>query len=299
MQLHGGDSCDKMSAWGFGYWSRFEIDGDAVVRGGYSTLLARMVCDIGPEKLRLNERVLNIDWTRKDCVLVHTSRAQLTCKHVLVTFPLGVLKATHSQLFTPNLPAVKVSAIQSMGYGQLEKIFLQYDRPFWSPGQLNCLKFYSTQNQRNSIITSGNEFADIINGFEELPSTNNVLLGWVTGTNVSRLRQYSIKEIINKCSHLIRIYTGDHSIPDADNAIITGWCDNQFIRGSYTYPSMETKSSQDFCILSEPIENRIYFSGEAMHLRYYSAVHGAIESAFDAADDIYRNSQIHFQHSKL
>lgn len=60
---------------------------------------------------------------------------------VLCTLPLGVLKlsaAPHSgQLntvqFSPPLPDWKTSAIQRLGFGNLNKVVLCFERIFWNP----------------------------------------------------------------------------------------------------------------------------------------------------------------------
>ncbi|MEM1140793.1 MAG: FAD-dependent oxidoreductase, partial [Pseudomonadota bacterium] len=48
----------------------------------------------------------------------------------LVTVPLGVLKRGAIQ-FEPDLPPRKRGAIQRIGMGTLDKVFLLYDEAFW------------------------------------------------------------------------------------------------------------------------------------------------------------------------
>ena len=74
---------------------------------------------------------MNIDWTDDDKVLVTTERETLTARHVIITIPLGVLKANHKKLFTPNLDNDKVKSIESLGFGNVAKLFLQWDMPWW------------------------------------------------------------------------------------------------------------------------------------------------------------------------
>lgn len=49
---------------------------------------------------------------------------------VIVTVPLGVLKAAAID-FDPPLPQAKMDAIEKMGMGLLDKLYLQFDRTFW------------------------------------------------------------------------------------------------------------------------------------------------------------------------
>lgn len=56
---------------------------------------------------------------------------ELPADYVIVTVSLGVLKRQYEKLFCPDLPAEKVEAINKLGYGHVNKIFLEYARPFW------------------------------------------------------------------------------------------------------------------------------------------------------------------------
>ena len=49
---------------------------------------------------------------------------------VICTLPLGVLKST-TVTFTPPLPTWKESAIKSIGFGNLNKVVLEFQSVFW------------------------------------------------------------------------------------------------------------------------------------------------------------------------
>ena len=61
----------------------------------------------------------------------------VTCHHVIVTTPLGVLQRHHSTMFTPGLGEEKVRAIMRMGAGKISKIFLVWDKPWWIQDHVN------------------------------------------------------------------------------------------------------------------------------------------------------------------
>ena len=42
--------------------------------------------------------------------------------------PLGYLKANYPSLFVPQLPAAKVKAIQTLGFGSVNKFFVVFDK---------------------------------------------------------------------------------------------------------------------------------------------------------------------------
>ena len=104
---------------------------DFLLSGGVQSVIKSLASAIPADAISLNERVVNIDWTDDDKVLVTTERETLTARHVIVTIPLGVLKANHKKLFTPNLDNDKVTSVESLGFGNVAKLFLQWDMPWW------------------------------------------------------------------------------------------------------------------------------------------------------------------------
>jgi spermine oxidase len=44
---------------------------------------------------------------------------------------LGYLKNRHFDLFSPPLPSKNVSAIESIDFGTIDKIMLEFEEPFW------------------------------------------------------------------------------------------------------------------------------------------------------------------------
>ena len=65
-------------------------------------------------------------------VLNNDSLERIEVDETIVSVSLGVLKKHHTTLFEPTLPEKKISAIEEMGFGLVNKIFLHYSNPFWS-----------------------------------------------------------------------------------------------------------------------------------------------------------------------
>ena len=61
-------------------------------------------------------------------VISTTGRSQFDS--VIVTVPLGVLKVSSIQ-FTPALPDSYQNMIAKLGFGTLDKVYLQFDDVFW------------------------------------------------------------------------------------------------------------------------------------------------------------------------
>uniref|UniRef100_A0A8C6TV93 Amine oxidase domain-containing protein n=1 Tax=Neogobius melanostomus TaxID=47308 RepID=A0A8C6TV93_9GOBI len=55
----------------------------------------------------------------------------MTADHVIVTVSLGYLKKHHSAMFSPPLPLHKLQSIQRQGFGTNNKIYVEFDSPWW------------------------------------------------------------------------------------------------------------------------------------------------------------------------
>ncbi|KAL4864671.1 hypothetical protein BDV12DRAFT_175877 [Aspergillus spectabilis] len=87
--------------------------------------------------IHYNQPIIKIDSkstkktsTRHEITLTTRAGQSHTFDEVVVTCPLGWLKRNKSA-FTPDLPPRLVSAIDSISYGRLEKIYVTFPQAFW------------------------------------------------------------------------------------------------------------------------------------------------------------------------
>ena len=59
---------------------------------------------------------------------------------IYISVPLGYLKQNHKTLFTPSLPIAKEKALNSISFGTICKVFLEFDNPL--PKVNLILNFY-------------------------------------------------------------------------------------------------------------------------------------------------------------
>ena len=104
--------------------------GDSVLPGGMQQLVERMADGLD---VRLNEVVTAIAYDNDGCRIT-TGSGEWHAGHVIVTVPLGVLKCG-ALAFDPPLPTAKQDAIDRLGYGNLTKVRVLFDAPFWKPQQ--------------------------------------------------------------------------------------------------------------------------------------------------------------------
>ncbi len=73
----------------------------------------------------LNQKIQKISWNEDHNEIVCQGGITVYAKNVVVSVPLGVLKA-NSIKFEPSLPDWKLEAIKSLGFGNVCKILLDF-----------------------------------------------------------------------------------------------------------------------------------------------------------------------------
>ena len=67
--------------------------------------------------------------------------------HIICTVPLGFLKEK-TQLFEPPLPKCKTDAMQRINFGTVNKIYLEYEKPFLSPAISEVILLWDRPDER-------------------------------------------------------------------------------------------------------------------------------------------------------
>jgi monoamine oxidase len=82
----------------------------------------------------------------------------------------------------------------------------------------------------------------------------------------------------------LRLIYGEE-IPDPEAWLITRWGHDPFAYGSYSYAPVGA-SIEDYEAMAEPVENRLFFAGEATYPEHSATVHGAFLSGMREAKRI-------------
>lgn len=97
----------------------------------------------------------------------------------------GFLKEQMDSFFEPPLPAEKVEAIQKLGFGTNNKIFLEFEEPFWEPGcQYIQLVWEDSSPLQDARPVQPDTWVRKLIGFIVLPPCGYVVschLGWLHG----------------------------------------------------------------------------------------------------------------------
>uniref|UniRef100_A0A673LV65 Amine oxidase n=1 Tax=Sinocyclocheilus rhinocerous TaxID=307959 RepID=A0A673LV65_9TELE len=140
-------------------WQYYINMGDSLNIAGFMfQLVDKLLEDFPKDRLLLKREVSKIKWDGSFCVapphdelllsahtespseeklcqypvcIVCENGEEIVADHVIVTISLGCLKAHASSLFIPSLPTEKMEAIDKLCFGNIAKIFLEYEEAFW------------------------------------------------------------------------------------------------------------------------------------------------------------------------
>ncbi len=239
----------------------YEDTDDYVIQGGYRRLVELLAADLD---IRMGSRVVQIRYDEHGVTVV-TDTAKYPGSHVIVTVPLGVLK-TNAITFDPPLPEPKTQAIESLGFGNVEKIFLKFGTPFWR----------SSPDQTKHLLHVSDTLGDFP-AFLDLASTSGqpVLCSIISGDQARALAQ-DAEPLIERATDILKaMFPDDYQDPVAVH--VSEWQKDRFAGGSYSTP-VATSTADDYDALAAPVGGRVLFAGEATFRARAGFVEGAMGS---------------------
>lgn len=240
---------------------------DVLFPDGYGAIPAYLAKGLA---LHLNQRVTDIAYDQHG-VTVTTDRDTFRADRAVVTLPLGVLKQKVVR-FAPLLPAAKVAAIESLGMGLLNKLYLRFPTPFW-PTTYDWLTYLALEKGQWS------EWLSLYR-----PTQKPILLGFTAAAFGRTIEQWSDEKLVNSAMSTLHTIFG-RQIPAPTAWQITRWASDPFAYGSYSFYKVgSTPDSR--AALAAPIAGRLFFAGEATAADYPGTVHGAYLSGLRAAEEI-------------
>ncbi|ETE57500.1 Spermine oxidase, partial [Ophiophagus hannah] len=285
-------SMDEVSLSEFGEWT--EIPGaHHIIPCGFMKIVEILSRSIPESVVHLNKPVKCIHWNQSISkeieqvadhneerlednagysVLVECDDCEfILADHVIVTVSLGVLKKRHEEMFYPPLPEEKVLAIQKLGISTTDKIFLEFEAPFWSP-ECNSIQFvWEDESEAESLTYPEELWYKKICSFDVLyppERYGHVLSGWICGEEALIMEKYDDETGIQTFRNL----GGSFDPLGAATPISVALTPTRKLgRAEQTWRNLRNP-----CLTQRP--KQVMFSGEATHRKYYSTTHGALLS---------------------
>ncbi|WP_063320090.1 FAD-dependent oxidoreductase [Pseudovibrio sp. Ad13] len=259
-----GSPVSELSAMYFSQNDMFEGE-DVVLVDGYDRLLEPLTHGI---PILNRKPVQRIAYHDRVGVFVQTDKEIFESDFVIVTVPLGVLKAKDIE-FIPPLPKIHRNAIERVGMGDVTKIAMKFDELHWPEKTQYFGLMTQTQGRWNYFLN-------------HKPFINANVLTALSFGNYSRMIETMDHDyMLEDAMKAVRTMFGSDT-PDPRHYIATRWSQDPYTKGSFSYAKVGS-DPYDFNILSEPIGHCLTFAGEHTDFKYHGTVHGAYLSGKKAA----------------
>ena len=239
------------------------------IKGGYSQLIDHLVnsCRQLNTEFFFNTCVNRIEYENGNVTIHTTDNKKFQARRAIITVSAGILQSGTIQ-FKPELTEHAV-AIQGLGFGTVVKFLLEFKTCFWK----------EFDDETGFLLTD----EEIPTWWTQLPSESNLLTGWLGGPNATK----KVFETDTTLLHTALLSLSSiFRIPPAmlkeelTNYKIINWLNQPFIKGGYSYNTLHSEKAIN--VLSLPVDNTIYFAGEAISK---SESLGTVESALQSGRD--------------
>ncbi|KAF9622233.1 hypothetical protein IFM89_030275 [Coptis chinensis] len=266
------------------YWNQDDVYGGfggahCMIKGGYSTVIESLGKGLA---VHLNHVVTEVSYSTMGCgetndlhgkVKVSTSNGnEFTGDAVLITVPLGCLKANTIN-FSPSLPEWKQSSIHQLGFGVLNKVVLEFPDVFWD----DSVDYFGATAEETDRRGQCFMFWNV-----KKTAGAPILIALVVGKAALDGQSMSSSDHVNHAVEVLRKLFGNASVPNPVASVVTNWGQDPFSRGAYSYVAVGA-SGEDYDILGRPIENCLFFAGEATCKEHPDTVGGAMMSGLREA----------------
>jgi monoamine oxidase len=240
-----------------------ERDSDAFCRQGLGALIAKLADGL---PVRLGAPVRQIDLTGRGIAEIALARGSLTARGVIVTVSTGVLAAGKIK-FAPE-PKRQLDAAGSLRLGSYDRIALELpDNPLGL--ERDDLVFEKTQGTRTAALLANVAGSPLV----------TVDVGGRFGRDLAAQGQAAMTAFA--LDWLGELYGADLR-KAVKRTSATQWNNEPWVLGAMSAAAPGGQPARR--TLMEPVRDRLWFAGEAVHETLWGTVAGAWESGERAAD---------------
>ena len=227
------------------------------------------------DKIRLNSVVQTIEYGASSVRATTADNQVFEADKVLITIPIKLLQQNLIS-FSPALPAEKTDAISRVKMGDGIKIFVEFSERFY-PDILAFGPIFQALEAEEKFVYDATFGKDSDKHILGLFAINEEAAAY-TGLNSE---QAIIEQFIEE---LDTIFDGKAS-QHYQSHIIQNWSAEPYIQGAYSY-SFDGNQRNLVKAIKEPVNDKLYFAGEALVVENQATVHGACESAYSAVAEM-------------
>jgi monoamine oxidase len=260
--------------------------------GGYGAILTQLARSVGDPHVRLQTAVRSVEWGGDGVKISATSPTgvvEVTSRCALIALPLGVLQlppdAPGAIRFAPPLDE-KSAALSGVAVGPVIKVLLRFRRAFWE--ELQGGRF----REAGFLHSPESPFPTV---WTQLPARVPLLTAWTGGPRAERLggsgtagpagAADSAAIIDAALASLRKIFAlGPELNEELTATYIHDWQADPYSRGAYSYITVGGRGAP--AALARPLNDVLFFAGEAASAAGMGTVEAALQSGKRAATEI-------------
>jgi polyamine oxidase len=234
--------------------------------GGYARIVAALADGVD---VRLGAAVDDVV-VRNHGVAVEGRTGHEEGSHVVVTVPLGVLKAGVLR-FDPGLPEERIGAIERLGFGRYEKVVLRFDEPVWRHAGWSSILLFPPEVDEPAVWVIG----------DDRTTTLTAMIFHSSAHRVDEPAQ-AAAWVLTMLGEAL-----DGRCPPPRAVAVTDWSRDPDTRGGYSHVPPGAVAA-DLDLLGEPIGGRLLFAGEHTQSARVGYADGAMTSGIREAQRLTR-----------
>lgn len=220
-------------------------------------------------------------------------RVTVSARAIVVTVPIGVLKATPGSAgaieIQPSIPSIE-RAVALTAMGAIVKLALRFERAFWLDRHMADRLGRPDLDQMSFVQTA--ERLPFPVWWTSYPVRAPILVAWRGGTAAASMSYEPLDKLEARAVESLAAMLS--LTPRAVRKMLVAtfhhdWVNDPFSRGAYSYSRVGGDRAPQ--ALARPVQNTVWFAGEATDIQpNIGTVHGAIASGWRAARQILRRS---------
>jgi monoamine oxidase len=232
---------------------------------------------------RFSSPVHRVQWKRGH-VAVFTDSKRFRAKRAIVTVPVGVWKAPSGAPgavdLDPEPPSVR-RALAHLEMGRVVKLVLRFREPFWRKSE-EYERFQAKDG--GEIAFFHRPGAAFPTWWSAAPAEIPMLTGWAGGPAAHALEGLAPALVLRRALETLELFF-DVSPARLERLLIAhdyhDWNADPFSRGAYSYVAVGGAAAP--AALARPVQDTLFFAGEATERDQSGTVPGAIASGRRAA----------------
>lgn len=237
------------------------------ISGGYMELIDALTtrCLKQHCEIHFSEAVSKITWNKRKVEVITVNNESFSAGQLIITVPISVLQKEQMITFVPAIQD-KLNAAKQIGFGGVIKVLIEFEEAFWQDVRKDALFFFSEEK--------------VPTWWTQHPVKSKLLTGWLGGPRAVAMQDYAPEQILDiALQSLDAIF--NKKLPPITTWHVANWQKEPYTLGAYSYNTIQSKNAKE--ILKAPVENTIYFAGEAI---YTGDAQGTVEAALVSGKEV-------------